>query len=361
MLEFFAKLFDTADFPPRWYCGSGWSNEPWLGWLHIFADLGVWSAYVAIPCVLAYFAVYRRDLPFQKVVWLFGAFILACGSTHLMEAVIFWWPAYRLAALIKVFTAVISWATVIALIPIVPKLLSLRSPQALEKEITDREKAEDALRAAYDEMEKRVEARTADLATVNEALQAEIAERKKAQHDREALLESEKEARLNAEKLSSMKDDFLATLSHELRTPINAILGWTQLLRMGDVKGDEVEQALDVIERNSQMQVRLIDDLLEVSRIIAGKMRLTLHEVDLKEVVLAAIATVEPAVTAKNISIMSMFDDPSLRVLGDSARLQQVVWNLLSNAAKFTPAGGSIDVRLQRSECARGDRHRRFG
>jgi CheY-like chemotaxis protein/two-component sensor histidine kinase len=98
------------------------------------------------------------------------------------------------------------------------------------------------------------------------------------------------------------------------------------------------------------MQVRLIDDLLEISRVIAGKMRLTVHEVDLKEVVLAAIATVEPAVTAKNITILSVFDEPTIRVLGDSARLQQVVWNLLSNSVKFTPRGGTIEVRLQRSD-----------
>src|SRR5712671_144440 len=123
-VEFFTQLFDTSDFSPRWYCGL-WT--PWHGWLHIISDLGVWSAYVAIPCVLGYFILRKRDLPFQTIFWLFAAFILACGSTHLMEAIIFWWPAYRLAALIKLFTAIVSWATVIAIIPIVPQALSLRS------------------------------------------------------------------------------------------------------------------------------------------------------------------------------------------------------------------------------------------
>jgi signal transduction histidine kinase/ActR/RegA family two-component response regulator len=297
--------------------------------LHVIADLGVWSAYVAIPCVLVYFAVHRRDLPFRRIVWLFGAFILACGSTHLMEAIIFWWPAYRLAAVIKVFTAVVSWATVIALVPIIPRALKLRSPEALEREIADR---------------------TADLESVNAALHTQVVERQKAEQERQRLLESEQEARRNAERLSNLKDDFLATLSHELRTPINAVVGWAQLLRLGDMSEEDVEQALDVIERNSQIQVQLIDDLLEVSRIIAGKMRLTVQEVDLKEVVLAALATVEPAVTAKNITVLSVLDRESPIVMGDSARLQQVIWNLLSNSVKFTPREGRIELRLERAD-----------
>src|SRR5689334_22080137 len=132
MLDFFSNLFTTSDFVPRWMCGN-WS--PAHGWLHIVSDLGVWSAYVTIPCVLGYFVVRKRDLPFQTIFWLFAAFILACGSTHLMESIIFWWPAYRLAGVIKLFTAIVSWSTVIAIVPIIPQSLSLRSPQELEKEI----------------------------------------------------------------------------------------------------------------------------------------------------------------------------------------------------------------------------------
>jgi two-component system, cell cycle sensor histidine kinase and response regulator CckA len=142
MFDFLSKLFDPSGFPPRWRCGV-WTDAH--GWLHILVDLGVWSAYVAIPCVLVWFVRKRRDLPFRTVFWLFGAFILACGSTHLMEAIIFWWPAYRLAGLIKLFTAVVSWATVIALIPTVPKALLLRSPESLEREIVERKRAQSEL------------------------------------------------------------------------------------------------------------------------------------------------------------------------------------------------------------------------
>jgi PAS domain S-box-containing protein len=158
MWEFLSKLFDTSGFPPRWECGAAWAREPAVGWLHIFSDLGVWSAYVAIPCVLAYFALRRKDIPFRTLFLLFGAFILACGTTHLMEALIFWWPAYRLAGLIKLFTAVVSWCTVLALVPVTPLALAMRSPEELEREIAARKEAEHALEQANAELRRQVEA-----------------------------------------------------------------------------------------------------------------------------------------------------------------------------------------------------------
>ncbi|MGB0069728.1 MAG: PAS domain S-box protein, partial [Isosphaeraceae bacterium] len=144
-MNFFTELFDTSDFPRRWDCGS-WT--PGLGWLHILSDLGVWSAYLAIPCILVSFVLRKKYIPFRAIFWLFGAFILACGTTHLMEAIIFWWPAYRLAGLIKLFTAIVSWATVIALVPLVPRALAMRSPEELEQEIAERMRAEEALRGS---------------------------------------------------------------------------------------------------------------------------------------------------------------------------------------------------------------------
>jgi PAS domain S-box-containing protein len=136
-VEFLTHLFDSSDFPPRWRCGN-WSSE--LGWLHILSDLGVWTAYLAIPCVLGYFVLRRKEIPFRTIFWLFCAFILLCGTTHLMDAIIFWWPAYRLAGVLKLLTALIFWATVIALIPITPRALAMRSPQELEREIAERKR-----------------------------------------------------------------------------------------------------------------------------------------------------------------------------------------------------------------------------
>src|ERR1041385_2171165 len=131
MFDFLMHLFDTSDFPARWHCGR-WTLGH--GWLHILSDLGVWSAYFAIPCILVYFVLRRRDIPFRSIFWLFGVFILACGTTHLMEAIIFWHPVYRLAGFIKLLTAVVSWGTVIALVPVVPKALAMRTPEELAQE-----------------------------------------------------------------------------------------------------------------------------------------------------------------------------------------------------------------------------------
>ncbi len=135
MLSPFSWLFDTSGFVPRWDCGD-WS--PALGWLHIAADLLIWLAYLAIPVVLVGFVRRRRDVPFPRLFWLFGLFIVTCGTTHLLEAVIFYDPQYRLAAVVKVLTAAASWATVIALIPAVPKALALRTPADLEREVAAR-------------------------------------------------------------------------------------------------------------------------------------------------------------------------------------------------------------------------------
>ena len=155
MFDFLTHLLDTTGFPPRWYCGD-WTVGH--GLLHIFSDLSVWLAYVAIPCVLGFFALRRKDIPFRPVFLLFGAFILACGTTHLMEAIIFWWPAYRLAGVLKLVTAVVSWSTVLALVPVTPKALAMRSSEDLELEIAGRKQAEIGLQEANSELARQVEA-----------------------------------------------------------------------------------------------------------------------------------------------------------------------------------------------------------
>lgn len=172
-MDDFFKFFDTSGFPARWFCGEGWSQHPSVGWLHIVSDLAIFGAYFAIPCILIHFARKRADLPFRMIFLLFGGFILFCGTTHLVEAIIFWWPVYPFSGVVKLLTALISWGTVVALIRIVPQALAMRSPQELEREVHAREAAENALIAANRELESRVEARTADLKRANELLHQE--------------------------------------------------------------------------------------------------------------------------------------------------------------------------------------------
>lgn len=147
MFTFLLKIFDTSDFPARWTCGQ-WSLMH--GWTHIVSDFAIFGAYAAIPLVLAYFVWKRKDTPFLPIFWLFAAFLLACGIEHFIEATIFWHPWYRLSALSKVITAFVSWATVIALIPVIPRALSLPGlalvNQQLEAEVQERKRVEERLR-----------------------------------------------------------------------------------------------------------------------------------------------------------------------------------------------------------------------
>ena len=176
----------------------------------------------------------------------------------------------------------------------------------------------------------------------------DITAHKAADREREELLTSERAARTQAEHSSRMKDEFLATLSHELRTPLNAIVGWSQLLRSDGVPtAEDLAEGLTVIERNARVQTQLIEDLLDMSRIISGKVRLNVQPVDVAAVIDAAIASVGPAAAAKAIRIQKVIDPAAGAVVGDPARLQQVVWNLLSNAIKFTPKEGRVQVVLR--------------
>ena len=205
-----------------------------------------------------------------------------------------------------------------------------------------------ALALSNQELETRVTERTGELQKSNERLQAEIAERLRAEAEREALLAREKVLRAEAEELSRLKDEFLATMSHELRTPLNAIFGWITLLRTRRLDEATQERALETIERNARAQKRLIEDLLDVSRIVTGKVALELVTVDPRRVVEAALETMHPAAQAKGLKIVPLLDIGAGTVRGDFARLQQIVCNLLSNAIKFTDAGGHVEVCLAR-------------
>jgi PAS domain S-box-containing protein len=190
-----------------------------------------------------------------------------------------------------------------------------------------------------------------------DGITVDATERKRQEEERDRLLQREQAARAQAEAANRIKDEFLAVLSHELRTPLNPILGWSKLLRKARSTSPEgvsrklddktIDRALETIERNAQLQTQLIEDLLDVSRILQGKLSLSVCPVDLSSTIEAALETVRLAAEAKSIEIQSVIHSNIGQVLGDAGRLQQVVWNLLSNAVKFTPSGGQVEIRLE--------------
>jgi signal transduction histidine kinase len=216
----------------------------------------------------------------------------------------------------------------------------------VEERTAELARANEALQTMYGELETLVEQRTAELSVANEELKKEIRVREWAEQERARLLVLEQAARRHAEEANRMKDEFLATLSHELRTPLNAILGWVQVLRTGKLDEAAAARALETIERNSRAQAQLIADLLDVSRIITGKLRLDFKPVELHRIIDAALESGRPGADAKGVQLAVSLGRLASPVLGDPDRLQQVVWNLLSNAIKFTPRGGRVEVRL---------------
>jgi signal transduction histidine kinase/CheY-like chemotaxis protein len=315
MLDFFQNLFNTSGFPPRWHCGH-WTAAH--GWLHILSDTATWAAYYTIPFVIVYIAYRRKDFPFRFMFWLFGAFILACGTTHLLEAIIFWWPAYRFLGLVKLATAIASCGTVIALIPVLPKILELRTPKQLEEE---------------------VKSRTAELAEANALLEREIAERK---------LAEDEVHKLNAElrEDDQRKDEFLAMLAHELRNPLAPIRSGLDLLQM---KG-ETSEIVELMQEQVSHLVRLVDDLLHVSRILRRKVELRREPVEVAKAVNQAIATVRPMIDVQKLTLDVSIPAEPIWLNADPVRLVEIVGNLLGNAAKYTPPGGKISVSVERQE-----------
>lgn len=199
-------------------------------------------------------------------------------------------------------------------------------------------------------LELSITPRTYDGETVIDGLIEDISQRKQVEEERAQLLVREQEARAEAEKVNRMKDEFLATLSHELRTPLNSMLGWVHMLRGGHLRPEKATHALEVIERNANIQVQMIQDLLDVSRIISGQLQLHFQPTQVCRVMEAALDTVRPAAEAKSIQLQTQFEPDIIKVNGDSERLQQIFWNLLSNAIKFTSEQGGVTVRIESIE-----------
>jgi signal transduction histidine kinase len=299
MLDFLKQLLDTRDFPARWYCGV-WSAE--LGWLHIVSDLAVFGAYMTIPVLLLYFIRRRRDVPFIPIFWLFGAFIAACGTTHLIEASIFWWPAYRLSGAAKLFTAGVSWLTVFALIPALPKALALpglaKVNDDLLREVAARRAAEQEVKKLNAELEERVAERTGQLTAANQELEG-----------------------------------FTYTVAHDLRAPLRHLHGYASMLleNVGERFDERSAHYADRIATASLRMGELVDDLLAFSR--TGQTAPQVARTDFNALVADVREELEPISRGRTIE----WEIATLPTLDVDPTLLRVVWvNLLSNALKFS-------------------------
>lgn len=307
MLEFFQRLFD-ADFMAHRFC----IREPVLIRIHAISDLLIALAYYTIPIALVYFVRKRRDIAFSYVFLWFGAFIFACGTTHLLGMIVLWTPMYRLDALVKLFTAVVSLYTGFLLWPLMPRILALPSPaqlaeanRKLGEEIGERIEAENAVRKLNAELEDRVRLRTAELTRSNRELQERTAE----------------------------MEQFTYTVSHDLKSPLVTVQGFAGLLEQEITAGrtDRLAEFAHEIKAAGQHMSQLIGDLLELSRI--GRIVNRIEEVAIGDVVQAILD--EQHIEIENRGIRVECETPLPTLLVDGGRIRQVLDNLIVNAIKY--------------------------
>ncbi len=258
--------------------------------------MAIFLAYYIIPAIIALFLARRKDIPFPRVLWLFVGFILACGTTHALDALMFWEPVYRLSGLVKLVTAAVSWATVFALAAVMPSVMRLRTPADLEAEVN---------------------ARTLELRDAEEQLR----------------------------QADERKNEFLSILGHELRNPLAPITSALDL--MNESGSSEFAQPRQVIARQVRHMTRLVDDLLDVSRIVQGKVRLTKTPNDLATTIDEAVEHVHSLIEERGHELRIDVEH-DLVVRGDHLRIVQVFSNLLNNAAKYTPPNGRLEIRARR-------------
>lgn len=326
-MAIFLNIFVSNNFIPHGHC---YLWQPDLVWLHILSDSLIAFSYYSIPLTLVYFIRRREDIPFKNIFILFCAFIISCGTTHVMEIWTLWHPYYWLSGTIKAITAIISFYTALNLIPLVPQALALPRPAQLEKankalqvEITERKLVENELRQYKERLEELVEQRTTELATANKQLQMEILQRQKSQERMSELLQELKNT-------NQELNDFAHIVSHDLKAPLRGI-GLLSEWLLNDYADKFDEEGKDlvnrIIKRVNKLQ-NLIDGILEYSRV--GRIREEKREVDLNYLVRDVIELLE---LSKNIQIEINNSLPIIYC--EKNKIEQVFQNLLSNAIKF--------------------------
>jgi signal transduction histidine kinase/ActR/RegA family two-component response regulator len=317
-MDFLTAFFASDQFAPHGYCLM-W--RPDVFWLHVISDATIAIAYLSIPAAIAVFAIQRRGTGHRWVLWMFGAFVLACGMTHIFSIWTMWYPDYGASGIMKATTALVSIVTAAALWPLLPK--AIRIPTVAE-------------------LEGRVQDRTARLESANAALKNENLHRAQAESQLVG-------AKNDAEAASRAKSTFLSVMSHELRTPLNAILGYAQLMEMttrGEfgATNDKKEEYLGHIRSGGEHLLRLIEEILDLSRIEAGHISIAPQAIALSDVIDATLSEVAPTAREKSmkISVDAMAD---IHLQADPMRLRQVLSNLIVNAVKYNDEGGNIWIR----------------
>jgi hypothetical protein len=304
--EFFSGLLSPDSWPARWYCGR-WT--PFHGWLYIVSSVLIALAYFSIPVILLYVIKKSKNkLPFQKVFWLFFFFILACGYTHVFDALMFWYPIYRVSAIALFITAIVSWVAVIGLYKVIPIAMAFKSPATLEQII---------------------QARTAELQLSNKHL-TEV---------NQQLEESQK----LSQKLMKQKDEFLSIASHELKTPVTTLKGYTQMMMLDRNQHDLAKaNMLAKMDEQTNKLTKLIGDLLDTSKLEEGVLTYNKTKFEMNKLVENVVSHFR-IITHHNIIIQNHVDCP---VVADVDRIEQVINNLLANAIKFSAGASEIQVAL---------------
>ncbi|MBD2335567.1 GHKL domain-containing protein [Calothrix sp. FACHB-156] len=327
LVELLYNFFSSGNFIPHGHC---YLWKPELVWLHILADTLIALSYYSIPLTLIYFVRKRDDIPFKVIFLLFGAFIISCGTTHLMEVWTLWHPVYWLSGAMKAITALISLYTAITLIPLVPQALALPSPaqleaayMALKDENAERQRVEQELRKYKETLEELVEQRTAELAKTNEQLQQEIIQRQQSQEKMAELLKAVKSANQDL-------NDFAYVVSHDLKAPLRGISSLSEWLLSdyGEQFDNEGKELVRLLISRVKKMYNLIDGILQYSR--AGSYREKKTQVNLNDVVRDVIDLLAPP---ENIQIEITSTLPIISA--ETTRIKQIFQNLLSNAIKF--------------------------